>query len=121
MAEKPSFTAGATISPYRLLKDSSGNVIHSAASTDISVTASGPNGADSGEKLAGCLPGSRTKLTASAAIAKHARLMAAADGKVATFATGAGVFCVGYALEAADADGDVFECFFFPGYNAEDA
>lgn len=121
MADKPNFTAGATVAKHRLLKDSSGKLIHATAATEVIIAASGSSGADSDEKFAGCLPGERVKLTASAAIAKHARIMAASAGKIATFSTGAGVFCVGIALEAAAADDDVIECFFFPGYNAEDA
>jgi L-asparaginase II len=121
VANDPNFTAGATVSPYRLLQDSSGNVIHATAATQVVLAASGASGADSTENIACKLPGQRVKLTASASIAKHARIMATTAGKIVTFSSGAGVFCAGYALEAADADGDVIECFFFPGYNAEDA
>lgn len=46
------------------------------------------------------------KLKASAAIAQGAQVMGAAGGKIATWATGAGRYRLGIALEAASADGD---------------
>lgn len=114
-------TAGAAVGQYLLLQNSSGNVIVATAATQLIVGCSQATSAASGETLPMYLGGQVVKLRASAAIAKHARVMATTDGEIVTFTSGAGVFAVGIALEAAAADQDVIEVWFCPSLNAEDA
>lgn len=116
-----SVTAGAAVSKFSLLQNSSGNAIVATAATQLIIGASQDTSADSGEKFPMYLGGQVLKLTASAAIAAHVRVMATTGGKIATFSSGAGVYSVGIALEAAAADGDVIEVWFCPSLNAEDA
>ena len=103
-------TAGAAVGQYRLVQNSSGDAIVTTAASDLPIGCSQADAADSGEDFPMTLSGCRVKLTASAAIAKHAQIMPAAAGKIATFVSSTGNYLVGYALEAAAADGDVIEC-----------
>ena len=100
--------AGATVQPYRLLKLSTGKVIHAEAKADDVFGASGVDGR--AIDLA-CLvyPAGIVKLTASAAIAVGAQIMAVAAGKAATHDASATAKFVGQALTAAAADGDQFD------------
>jgi len=116
-----SVTAGAAVGKFRLLQNDSGDVIQATAATQVILGASQDTSADSGEKFPMYLGAQVLKLTASAAIAKHVRVMATTGGKIVTFTTGAGVYACGVALEAAAADGDVIEVSFNPSLNAEDA
>lgn len=114
MLDATSKTAAGTIPSFRILVNSSGSVIVAANNTTPSVGVSQDTSAVSGQKLPVYGPGQTVKLTASAAIAAGARIMAAADGKIATWATGAGRYSQGYTLEPAAADGDVIWCVFEP-------
>lgn len=116
-----SVTSGAAVGQFRLLQNDSGNVIQATAATQLILGASQDSAADSGEKFPMYLGSQVLKLTASDAIAKHVRVMATTAGKIVTFSSGAGVYAVGVALEAAAADGDVIEVLFNPSLNAEDA
>jgi hypothetical protein len=52
-------------------------------------------------------------LTASGVIAVNTEFICAANGKIATHGTGAGLLCQGRTLEAAGADNDVIECILY--------
>jgi hypothetical protein len=105
-------TAGGTIPTYSLLINSSGSVVVSTAETDVVLGCSQNESAVSGEDLAMHLPGQIVKLRASAAIAKYAKVMPAADGEIATYVADTGHFPIGTALDAAAADGDIIRVFF---------
>ena len=112
MADHYSVEANEALAAYRLVFSNGGNFELTDADTDFPFGCTQADSADSGDLVALTLPGARVKLTASAAIAVGARIKPAAAGKIATFDAGAGHVCVGYALEAAAADGDVIECMF---------
>ncbi|NDC64739.1 MAG: hypothetical protein EBZ59_12320, partial [Planctomycetia bacterium] len=108
-------TAGGTINPYRLVKESAGNVIHNTAGgspsglTQELPTATVASG--------GVLPvlGRFTPgivyLEASGAISAGGRFYAAASGKISATASGRSL---GFALDSASADGDVIRVVLTP-------
>lgn len=100
--------AGAAVLPRRLLKLSSGKVIHAEAKADAVIGASSIDGQPTSDKACMVTPSGIVKLIASAAISVGAQLMAVADGKAATHDNSATAKFVGQALTAAGADGDVF-------------
>jgi len=102
------FTAGEDLVAYRRVKLSGASVVYSAQGEDfIGVT---ETAASSGEKVTVALLGGRThKCAASEALSAGAVIYGANSGKVSDTAVGP---AVGYALEAALADGDIIEVIF---------
>ena len=104
-----SYTAGADLDPYRLVKqDSSGNAVYCTA-TDVPI----------GVTVARALSGKQVRvrmwnapgllqLTASKSIAINTLFYAGASGKVTDSSSG-GATKLGYSASAAGADGDVFQ------------
>ena len=118
-----SILAGGTVSPFRLVKLSSGTAVHNTAtSTDVPVgVAQAPGDGDStyssGEQVnaRGVKAAGTHKVTAAGAISKGADIYAAAAGKVQALPGGAGTYRkVGIALEASSADDDVIEAWLDP-------
>ena len=106
-----SFVAGGTISAYRRVKFSGTNVVHAGASDGgcgTSIEAASANGFTA-IKLD--IHGGTHKLEASGAISAGKRVYAAASGKAA----GSGTVLIGWALDAASADGDIIEFVPNPG------
>jgi hypothetical protein len=99
--------AGASVSAYRLVKLSSGKVIHTTAKTDNVI---GASGIDGGTTDTACLvyPYGIVKLIADDAIAVGASLMPGDAGKVLTHDASATAKFIGEAITAAAADGDEF-------------
>lgn len=106
------FVTGAAVSAKRLLKLSSGEVVHNTATaTDDPIGVSQYAGAD-GDAIAVRLinDAGTFEVTAAGAISADADVYAAADGKVQALPTAAGTYRrIGKALEAATADGDIIE------------
>jgi hypothetical protein len=98
--------AGAAVLPFRLVQLSSGKVIPTTAIDDDTYAANQELSAAADGDQVTCEYDGIVKLTAGAAIAKGARVMAqaAGAGKIAT-AAGASAKIVGEALEAASGDG----------------
>lgn len=88
--------AGAAIEKGRAVKLDSGNVIHCAAITDVTFGIAA-NGADTGD-LVDIVVDGEADVRVAAAVAIGARLMADANGRVAT-AAGATALLIGEALE----------------------
>lgn len=109
--------AGAAVLPRRLLKLSSGKVIHAEAKADAVIGCSSIDGQPTTD--AGCMvtPAGIVKLIASDAIVFGAQLMAVAGGKAATHDGSATAKFVGQALSAAGADGDVFMALLYDNKN----
>lgn len=103
------FTAGEALAAYRRVKLSGSSVVYAGAGDD-SVGVSQAICANAGIASIEMLnkPGTQ-KLTASAAIAAGNIIYGAASGKVSAVPTGKGI---GFALEAATADGDIIECLY---------
>jgi hypothetical protein len=104
------FEAAGAIPVHRVVKtDSNGKVVVAAAGTDLAIGVS-PVAVASGYPVGVRMrnSGGTVKVVASAAIAKDAALAATTGGKVVTTTT-ANDQVVGYALQAAAADGDVIE------------
>lgn len=105
-------TIAADVEQYQLLVQGGGGTFTPAAG----ITA-GNDGAQlaialesgvSGDVIAGVVEGV-TKAKASAAIAKFARFIPAADGEIVALASQTNCVVAGRALEAAAADGDIIE------------
>ncbi|HNC51245.1 MAG TPA: DUF2190 family protein [Accumulibacter sp.] len=112
-----SFTTGAAISPFRLVKLSAAEtVIQSAATTDLFIGVSNEVGAASGERQDVVLDGVAF-VEAGAAFALGAYIGSDASGRGITAAPAAGVNnrIIGLALEAASAAGDVVRVLVCPG------
>lgn len=107
-----SVEAGEALPAYRLVFLNSASFELTDDDEDIPFGCTQADSADDGDLVALYLSGQRVKLTASAAIARGARIKPAAAGKIATFDEAANHVCVGYTLEAAAADGDVIEVLF---------
>lgn len=103
-----SIEAGATVTKGRMVKLSSGKVIHTTAIADNAIGVA-TESVSSGDQCPVQLFG-KAKVTASAAVTIDDPLMCTASGagKVST-AAGATAVVVGVALQAAGADGDVIE------------
>lgn len=101
--------AGEALPAYRRVKLSSGTTVVFADADEkaIGVTMAA---AASGYNVAVQMLVPTVKLVASAAVAAGAAIYATADGKVDDAGAGSGSTTIGYALEAALADGDVIEC-----------
>lgn len=111
--------AGGTIAEFRCLKRSSTfpGVVHTTADTDVVVavsTCAATSDNPGALKFSEMTPGTVVAITASAGISALAKVSPAADGKIATTATGDWV--VGFAEEAAADDGDVIRVRIVPGY-----
>lgn len=104
------YIAGGTIAQYRLVKldSTAGQVIATAAITDVAVGGSLTSASSAG--TVGVQMFGKVKLTAAAAISLGAQVMpdSGGGGKIAT-AAGATAKSCGVALEAAGADGDIIE------------
>lgn len=103
------FTAGAAISPYRVVKFSAAEtVIQAAAAADLLVGICGEVGPASGERCDVTVYGIALA-EAGAAITIGARLTSDATGRVITAAPAAGsnAGLIGMALDAALAAGDI--------------
>lgn len=110
-------TAGAAISPYRLVKFSAAEtVIQAAAVSDSIIGVANEVGAASGERQDVILDGIAFA-EASAAITLGALLTSDASGRVVTSAPAAGTNnrIIGFALESAAATGDVIRVMVAPG------
>lgn len=106
------FTAGADLSDKRLVKLSTGSVVHATATaTDDPIGVNDFAVASAGNACIRLLSSDDTQeMTAAGAITLNAAVYAAADGKVQALPAGAGTYRqVGIALEAATADGDIIE------------
>jgi hypothetical protein len=110
---KKTFEAGAAVSTKRLVKLSSGQVIHNTVtSTDdpIGVAEYAVDAADELVAVRLLNDGGTLEVTAAGAIAQDADVYAAADGKVSALSATAGTYRkVGIAIAAATADGDIIE------------
>jgi len=107
-------TAGGDIPRFSLVKVSGANVVVCAASTDFPFGCTQSDSGSTAKPNIEVEHGGIVKLTASAAIAKGAKIQPAAGGKIATYTAASGVYIVGHALEAASTDGQVIECVFSP-------
>jgi len=106
------FTTGAAVSQKRLVKLSSGEVIHNTATyTDAPIGVSEYNAADGDNVAIQTLSTAGTlEMTAAGAITSGVAVYAAAAGKVQAIPTDGGRYRkIGIALEAATADGDIIE------------
>lgn len=104
------FVAGEALPAYRRVKldSTAGQVVFADADEKaIGVTMAA---AASGEQIAVQMLVPTVKIVACAAVAANAAIYARADGKVDDAGAGSGSTTIGYALEAALADGDVIEC-----------
>lgn len=112
------FILGGSVEPFRVLQLSAGKAIHTTAPTQAPVCFSQGQAGGEGDHL-DCAMRGVIKLTAGEAIAKGALVMADADGKIITWATGAGRFIVGRALEAASGDNHRIEVDANPSFIAD--
>lgn len=106
------FTCGADVEAHRLVKLSSGNVIHNTATATDDPIGVTQRAEDSGDDVTVRLinDGGTFEITAAGAISQGAEVYAAAAGKVQALPTAAGTYRrIGLALEAATADGDIIE------------
>lgn len=109
---KKTFEAGAAVEAKRLVKLSSGEVVHNTATaTDEPIGVSEYGVADGGQVSVRLINDAGTfEATAVDAIASGAAVYAAADGKVSALSAVNGTYRrIGTALEAATADGDIIE------------
>lgn len=106
------FEAGADVEARRLVKLSSGKVVHNTVTATDDPVGVTEYAAKSGEKVAVKLinsPGT-FEITAVEAIAADVEAYAAADGKIQDAPAGAGTYRrIGLALEAATGDGHRIE------------
>lgn len=102
--------SGAAVSPFRLVKLDTGKLIHATAKADDIYGATGCDGQDAADLPLTIYTSGILTLTAGAAITKGALIMASTAGKVITHDDSATAKFIGYALEAAGADGDQFLC-----------
>jgi len=102
------FTADAEVMEKRLVKQSSGNVLHNTATNADEPIGVTQYGVASGEQVAVNLlaHGKTMEMTASAAISAGAKIYAAANGKIGTTSTNRRI---GIALQAASGDGSIIE------------
>ena len=110
-------TAGAAISPFRIVKFSAAEtVIQAAAATDSLIGVANEVGAASGERQDVILEGIAF-IEASAAIALGALVTSDASGRAVTAAPAAGTNnrIIGIAMEAATATGDIVRVLLTPG------
>ena len=101
------FIAGGAVTKRRLVKfDGSGNVVQASAAADLLIGVSDSAGdvAASGDRI-DVLMGSQPEVEAGAAIAAGAPITSNANGKAVT--AGVGEIAIGFAVEGADADGDI--------------
>lgn len=104
------YKADAAIAAFLLVKQGSDvdHIAVSAAETDVIIGVTDDSAAAAEDdicvKLFGAAPGT-FKVTANAVIALNAKVASAGNGKVHTADTGD--FCIGRALQAAGADGDI--------------
>jgi hypothetical protein len=106
------FITGAAVSAKRLVKLSSGEVVHNTATaTDDPIGISQYAGADGDAIGVRLINDAGTfECTAAGAITADADVYAAADGKVQALPAAAATYRrIGKALEAATADGDIIE------------
>ena len=106
------FAAGADVEAHRLVKLSSGDVIHNTATATDDPVGVTQRAADSGDDVTvRTINDSGTfEITAAGAISQGAEVYAAAAGKVQALPAAAGTYRrIGLALEAATADGDIIE------------
>ncbi len=112
-----SFSAGAAITAFRLVKLSAAEtVIQSAAAADSSIGVANEVAAASGERQDVVLAGIAF-VEAGAAVSLGALVMSDASGRgiAATAAAGSNVRVIGTALDAATAAGDVIRVLLSPG------
>lgn len=106
------FITGAAVSAKRLMKLSSGEVVHNTATaTDDPIGVSCYAGADGDAIGVRLINDAGTfEVTAAGAIDADADVYAADDGKVQALPAAAGTYRrIGKAIEAATADGDIIE------------
>lgn len=111
---KKTFNADSAVSQYRVVFLTGADVEHGAdTSGGVSIGAT-DRAAGAGESVTVVLSngGGSASIEASEAIAAGAAVYAAANGKIGVAATLTNDVLVGYALEAAAADGDVIEVLF---------
>jgi hypothetical protein len=112
MVESPmTFTAGEALAIYRRVKLSSGSgtEVEYADAGDFSIGVTQEAAASAGlVSVKDVKDGGSQVCVASGAITVGATIYAADDGKVSASVTG---MAIGYALEAALADGDQIECY----------
>lgn len=110
---KKTFEAGGAVSAKRLVKLSSGQVVHNTVTdTDDPIGVSEYAAAAQGDLLATRLlnDAGTFEMTAAGAISADADVFAAADGKIQALPAAAGTYRkIGKAIEAATADGDIIE------------
>lgn len=100
--------ASTTITRYQLIYENSSNEWAIASATSVAPTHVACDNAEDGDQLAGIAlnAGGTLKMVASAAITAGAAVYQAASGKISSTVSGA---FLGFAREAATADGDVIE------------
>ena len=121
--ETKTFTAGEALARNRLVKlgTTAGQVVYSDAADFNDCVGMVGEAIASGAHAAVALKHRGTeKLTASDAITAHDPIIAAADGKVAPDGGTSTENCIGFALEAATADGDIIECILFDAIEVRD-
>lgn len=100
------FTAGGAVTKRRIVKfDGSGDVVQCTADTDAMIGVSDQVGDVADGDRIDVHMGGQPEVEAGAAIAAGASISCDADGKAKTGQ--AGDVCAGFAVEAADADGDI--------------
>lgn len=111
-----SFQAGGTVAANRLVKLSSGTVVHSAAEGDVTIGVALQAGSSGDQIPVQTVAGTIAKVTAAGAIAVDIIVEATSDGKVTT-AAGAASRSVAILLEAASGDGAVVKALLLPSLN----
>lgn len=107
------YNAGGAITARRLVKfDVAGDVVQASAAADLLIGVSDWSGDVVSGQRVDIHMGEQPEVEAGAAIAAGARLTSDANGKAVTAA--AGEQCVGFATEAAAADGDVITFHYAP-------
>jgi hypothetical protein len=107
------FECGGTVAANRLVKISSGKVVHSAAEGDVTVGVALQAGSSGDFIPVQTVSGTFAKVTAATNLAVDVVVEATSDGKVTT-AGGAGGRSVAILLEAASGDGAVVKALFLP-------
>lgn len=99
------FEAGAAVLAKRLVKfDGSGDIVQAAAAADLVIGISDRGAAAAADRIDVIMAG-QPEVEAGAAFAAGAPITADANGKAV--AAGAGEIAIGFAVEAALADGDI--------------
>lgn len=111
---KKTFTADSEVSQYRVVFLTGADVEHGADTSGGVCIGATDRAAGAGESATIVLAngGGSVSLEASEAISAGDAVYAAADGKIGVAGTLTNDVLVGYALEAAAADGDVIEVLF---------